>query len=238
MSLMFAWLLGLPHGFQATHAALGSLRASKPHMSFRGPPRVGGPPPPGSGVGMGVTHLPSVPSGGSSGASPSSPGCPPSPAWSAESSEGTTPALRAPSPHHTPPPTPSLPSGAHRCRTHVFFQRVQDEHLQLPQALVDARPPSLLHDGFGGLRAHRTPSPPAARPRPRPLTPHTDLGPAAGSPPSAAIYLPVLAGAPRFVRRVAGAGRCPRDGGSGGFFHARVGGHGEVKREIKITKGN
>ena len=34
---------------------------------------------------------------------------------------------------------------------YVFLERVQDERLQVAQALVDACASPLLHDGFGGL---------------------------------------------------------------------------------------
>jgi len=36
-----------------------------------------------------------------------------------------------------------------RCSTYIFFQRVQNQSLELTQALVDPRSAALLHDGFG-----------------------------------------------------------------------------------------
>lgn len=37
-------------------------------------------------------------------------------------------------------------------QTYVFFKRVQDESLELPEALVYSRPAALFHDRFGRLQ--------------------------------------------------------------------------------------
>lgn len=50
---------------------------------------------------------------------------------------------------------PAAPARCARAAAYVFLQRVQDEALQLRQALVDARASALLHDGFGGLQEER-----------------------------------------------------------------------------------